>query len=179
MKNTYEVRGDFAVVFLKRRDGSIFEAKIDVADLETVKTFPNTWIAAYAKSTESFYAHGVYVIGDGKRTTISMQRFITDAKKGEVVDHVNHDTLDNRRSNLRVVDYQINALNRSRDFHKNKSSGVTGVTFSKQHNNWVARIGFKYERMYLGSFINKEDAIQAVEQARKKLIDDCLADRGE
>lgn len=52
---------------------------------------------------------------------------------------------------------------------KNNTSGVTGVTFNKRDNIWVALITFKNKRYYLGSFKNKDDAISARKEAEESL----------
>ena len=52
-----------------------------------------------------------------------------------IVDHINHDTLDNRRSNLRIVNYTINTINCV--ISKNNKSGVTGVYYSR--NSWIVK----------------------------------------
>lgn len=63
----------------------------------------------------------------------------------------------------------ISYLNREKVI-KSNTSGVTGVTFNKREGLWVAYIGFKKERYYLGYFKNKEDAIKAREEAEEKIF---------
>ena len=81
-----------------------------------------------------------------------------------IVDHKIHPNrrepkVDNRKSNLRVVTYNENAKNHQR--YSNNTSGVSGVTYNKEHNQWIARISVNGKRIFLGYFNKKEDAINA------------------
>ena len=58
--------------------------------------------------------------------TISLSRYIMRAGKGEIVDHINRNPLDNRRCNLRIVNSRQNMLNRK---IKN-NTGFAGVSAS-------------------------------------------------
>jgi len=75
-------------------------------------------------------------------------------KQFEVVDHINRNKLDNRRSNLRVVSQSLNALNR--DFKPGKS-GLRGVQYDQKRNKWKAV--FRYT--VIGWFSTKEKASEA------------------
>ena len=74
-------------------------------------------------------------------------------------DHINGELYDNRKSSLRKTTHQQNMMNQK--LHKNNTSGVSGVSYNEKSNKWVARIGYKMKRIYLGSFINYEDAVNA------------------
>ena len=55
------------------------------------------------------------------------------------VDHINGDTLDNRKCNLRVVNSEINGKNRSKKPQRNNTSGQNGVKWSSYHNAWITQ----------------------------------------
>lgn len=81
-------------------------------------------------------------------------------------DHIDRNPLNNRKNNLRQCTQSENAANRS--IFKNNKSGITGVYFSKNKNLWIAQITVNSEKMYLGQFINKQDAIKTRLSAENK-----------
>jgi hypothetical protein len=83
-----------------------------------------------------------------------------------LVDHINRDRDDNRFANLRVVNPCENQYNRNSPI--NNSSGVVGASLCRQTSKWLARISVKSKRIHLGRFLEKEDAISAVKEARIK-----------
>lgn len=117
MNNEYEVRGDVTAIFLRRLDGSCIETIISTSDLEKVEAFPNSWSALYSEYIKNFY-----VMGYRKEGTITLHRWIMDSPQNLMIDHINHDTLNNTRENLRIVNGTINQLNRK----------VKGVYFDKK-----------------------------------------------
>jgi hypothetical protein len=82
-------------------------AQIDEDDLTLVSQF--RWYAN--PSLSGFYAMTKVRRPDGRFTTLYMHRLITGAQKGKEVDHINRDTLDNRRANLRVGSHKVNMEN--------------------------------------------------------------------
>jgi len=90
--------------------------------------------------------------------------------KGQVVDHINRDKLDNRRSNLRFVNAKDNARNIS--MQKNNTSGYRGVWFRKDTEKWVANIKVDYIKISLGCYTSKEKAAIAYNNAAKKYFGD-------
>lgn len=100
--------------------------------------------------------------------TIKMHRLITNARKEEVVDHINHDKLDNRRENLRIVTHSQNIHNRPPSV--NNKSGYKGVHWIKKEKVWASRISVNGKRIFLGYFENLEDAARAYDKAAKKHV---------
>lgn len=101
---------------------------------------------------------------DGKAKSIYLHRFILNAPHGTIVDHINGNTLDNRRSNLRLVSVQDNTRNRKMD-RRNKS-GYRGVIFS--YGKWRAYIRVDGKHVSLGRFDNKMEAAMAYNKGAMK-----------
>lgn len=99
------------------------------------------------------------IIKDGKHTTEQLHRMILKAQKGQEVDHIDRNPLNNCRNNLRFVSHAENMANRK--LQKNNVSGYAGVSFLKSHNKWVARLWRNGKGIHLGLFKTKEQAIKA------------------
>jgi len=100
-----------------------------------------------------------YVINTDRGERFYLHRFIMDNPKGMVVDHINHDKLDNRRSNLRICTIRENVLNAKTS--KNSTTGKSGVSYRKDRNKYRAYIGVNRKQISLGNFISVEEANMA------------------
>jgi hypothetical protein len=98
------------------------------------------------------------VLGDGPKKHTPLHRFIMAAPAGYVVDHINGDTLDNRRCNLQII-------TQSRNCMKNRKAMAGTVYYDKTRNRWRAWIRIDGKRHYLG--VSKDKAI-AEEMLRRK-----------
>ena len=115
--------------------------KVDNEDFERLKDI--NWYY-----TKTGYAHNKQL---GK-----MHRYIMNPSKDMVVDHINHDTLDNRRSNLRICTIQENNCNTAS--REGASSHFKGVSFNKLSGKYEAYITHKGLREYLGLYDTEEEA---------------------
>lgn len=93
-------------------------------------------------------------------------KIIGKPSKGFVVDHINRNKLDNRRSNLRFCSKSVNALN-SKNNRKNNTSGFIGVSYDRSRRKWSASITINYKKIHLGRFHYKKDAVKARREANK------------
>jgi hypothetical protein len=119
------------------------------------------WVADWNPHTRSFYARRCAKGIDGKRGHISMSREIMDIQDGDIrkVDHENHDTLDDRRSNLRIASTLQNASNRKKN--QNNKSGYKGVHLNKATGRWQAYIRVETKLIHLGIHSTAEEAYAA------------------
>lgn len=77
----------------------------------------------------------------------------------EMIDHVNGIRTDNRLSNLRECTSSQNAINRK--IQSNNKSGTTGVSWNKKESKWKAYAKIKGKIINLGTYMGKEEAINA------------------
>jgi len=131
-------------------------AKVDWFDYEWL--MQHKWNASWAAGLHGFYARRV-IERKCKRMVIRMHRDIVGLMPYDDrhVDHINRDPLDNRRSNLRIVTPSQNMMNRS--LFMNNTSGTTGV--ASHGSKWQAYITVDKKRMHLGSFRERDAAIEA------------------
>lgn len=167
MKNAYEVRGREAVVFLRRRDGSRLETRVDIDDLAIAEAHRGAWAGLWNVRTRSFYVVGEMRDGAGRHQAY-LHRLIAGTPNGMVTDHINHDTLDNRRVNLRVVTYAQNSQNVSA--RRKNGSGVRGVTWHKGARKWMAQVKFAGRYHYLGLFNDLAEASRVASEFRARMM---------
>jgi hypothetical protein len=99
------------------RLGIVFDCIFDATDVDIVRQY--SWRLTKNK----------YVIGQGPRpdrTPVLLHRLLTGAPPQKEVDHINHDPLDNRRSNMRIVSHMDNLWNR-KGATSLSSTGIRGV----------------------------------------------------
>jgi len=130
-------------------------AIVDVEDFEWLSQW--NWYAQWNQPTRSFYA---------VRTckNIRMHREILRCEKGKDTDHINHDTLDNRRFNLRKCNRSQNVRNQRKRI--GSRSIFKGVTFG--NGKWRVRICTNYKRIHIGYYNTEEEAAQAYNAAAKE-----------
>lgn len=123
-----------------------FETIVDEDDFGILSSFK--WYAHSQKG--GFRAARAGPVVNGKLTIIQMHRFIMNPGSDMVVDHINHDPLDNRRANLRVCTRGEN--NRNTSSQIGKSSNYLGVGWHGSTSKWRARIKIDGKDIHLGTF---------------------------
>lgn len=112
------------------------------------------------------YHHTGYAVTTRNKKQYRVHRLILGINDNNWVDHINHNKLDNRKSNLRICTNQQNQFNRLKK--NNASSKYKGV--SKRKNNWEAGIKFKGKTYYLGKYKTEEDAAKAYDKKALELF---------
>lgn len=85
-----------------------------------------------------------------------------------VVDHINHNGLDNRKANLRPATKSQNTINKPYKKKKGAHSKYRGVTWQKSINKWQAQIRAKGNPRVIGYFEDEIEAAKAYDAAAKK-----------
>jgi hypothetical protein len=116
------------------------------------------WQVVFGNSENLPYAKGC---PDGKKW-VRLHRFLMDPQDGFVVDHIDGDTLNNRRSNLRIATRQENDKNRR--LQKNSTTGLKGV-FALKNGFFSASIRANGKSRYLGTFSDPITAALAYDAA--------------
>lgn len=140
-------------------------ALVDDQDFEYLNQWK--WYANWHQCTHSFRAERNSSRKNGKHKTIRMHRVIMDAQPGQQVDHRNHDTLDNRRENLRFCTYSENQQNQR---PRMGSSKYKGVWWYKSSRKWQTQISLNGHRHHIGYFVDEIEAARAYDNAAHKLF---------
>lgn len=163
MKNKYEIRGELTAIFV-RCHGKIQECLIDTEDLILAKSIGKhkSWFGYYEKNNDSFYITST-------KPYIRIHRLITKCNIGEVIDHRDHNTLDNRKNNLLKTSNAGNNQNKKGSYKGNKS-GYRGVQWNEVSKKWKAGIQVNKKAIHLGHFDTPEQANDVVMQARARFM---------
>jgi hypothetical protein len=135
---------------------------VDDADYDYLKQFK--WKANNFNG--KFYAVRTFMISKGNQSIVLMHRDIMKPKKGFVIDHIDGDTLNNLKYNLRICTHGENLRNQK--LSTANKTGYKGVYFNKNNNKWCALIQVYNVKYHLGSFIDPVDAARAYNAAAIK-----------
>ena len=103
----------------------------------------------------------------GKRKSYRMHREVAHTPEGLECDHINGNSLDNRKANLRSATRQQNCWN-SRKRRPKSLSKYKGVSRNKRGRKWKAMLTVNGKTTYLGSFDDQKQAAKAYDRAAKK-----------
>lgn len=147
--NKYDLSGDYGIGFYSNCDETFL---FSLSDFDIIKDY------CWSKN-----AHGYPVAWNPTTKTIMEMHELLGLYW---YDHINRNRSDNRRENLRQSDVARNSFNKG--VYKNNTSGITGVHWDKNQEQWVAQININHKRTRIGSFNIKNDAIIARLSAEAK-----------
>ena len=140
-----------------------YVALVDDCDYEKVAI--HSWYAA----TTTYRADGTPRIYAAKGTNpCYMHRFILQAAKLTMVDHIDGNTLNNQRANLRLCTNAENSRNSKGT--KGTTSKYKGVHFRRAGQDWLAQITCNYKNIYIGIYKTEVLAAKAYDQKAKELF---------
>jgi len=167
-RNIYTDCGSFFQLEMAKSDKR-FLCIFDADDVDKILEYK--WMPHYNVHTKTYYAHASTHFG-GKKATAAMQRIVLNLDFGDprIADHINHNTLDNRKMNLRITDKCGNGRNQRR--RSDNTSGYKGVSFDITKNKWIATVaiwnGGRQKYLYKKGFDSEEDAAKAYNDAALK-----------
>jgi hypothetical protein len=169
--NKIEICNDYAKVYMKDDDYFI----IDVEDVNKIRLY--SWHRNPQRGNYITANKRVHI--DKTKGTIHLARYIMDCPKDMVVDHINGNVSDNRKSNLRICTYMQNSHNTI--LHCDNTSGHKGVYWDKSRENtpsarYQAYIGDKNHRyrsnFKVSDYSSKEEAYKSACEWQEKMTDE-------
>lgn len=160
--NIYDLSGDYGVCTMADGNKFIF----DLDDYDLIKDY------SWHLSGREYIGASINYRKDGKWTkhTLMIHRLIMGIQdiswKECVVDHINGDVFDNRKSNLRVIPQYKNMMNQK--ISSINTSGVPGVSFYKKNNKWGVSIHYDGNYEYLGLYDSFDEAVKVRKEAEEK-----------
>lgn len=140
MLNNYKIQEGILIIY-DRRDNK--EILFDAEDFDLLTQY--TW-----HISSSGYAHN-------RKLKIWAHRLIMNPPKSLFIDHIDHNKLNNRKSNLRIVTREEN----------NQNNKAKGYSWDKGNNRWRAQIGLNGKTKLLGLYKTESEARQAYLEAKK------------
>jgi hypothetical protein len=172
--NKYKIVDDYAIIYLIKKNGDVYETKVDIDDIEKLKKLDYSWHCVYKENTESNYARSSVYYSDGgtrkKCRMVYLHNVIMNKGDSEVVDHKYHDTLDNRKKNLRVTENKKNLRNR-KGANSNNNTGYRNVNYIENNDEYWVQImkdGKRYKWIF--SIDEFEEACKFAEKKRKEIF---------
>ena len=146
-KNEYVIKEDYAEITLKNKNGDISGiVLIDKEDIERCKKYK--WHIKKSRNTD----YAITTINESEK--LFLHRYLLEYTGKQDIDHINHDGLDNRKDNLRIISHSYNLINQH-----NEDNGIFKVK-SGRYRVTINKDGKSY---YIGTY----DTFDKAKEIRK------------
>lgn len=165
--NTYIFKSDRLEIYTEKGQRIL----ADVEDFDTLQNY-------YWCVDNKGYARARIPNSNPSRC-IRMHQVVLNCSSAELVDHKHGDTLDNRKSELRICSTMQNAQNCA--LRKDNTSGAKGVyvkILKSGKIRYVVHLGYNNRKLHIGTFDTKEEAIEVRKQAELKYYGEYSRDYG-
>lgn len=156
-RNSYEIKEDKVFITCFNKHGEITGIiTIDKEDFDKV--------AKYQWHVENSRPSIKYAQASIPGGTIRLHKLILSSNYQ--IDHINHNGLDNRKSNLRICTNAEN--NRNKNFKRNPRSGYVGIRYNAKTESYYVRIMVNKKEISLGAYKDLDSAIKARKEGESK-----------
>lgn len=164
----YKILEDYAEIYVINKKKDRFIIKVDLFNLEKVINYKYQWYVAQTSRQRKYVCAHTYLgtfQGCPKYGTQYLHRLLLGIEDKVHVDHINHDTLDNRISNLRTTNTSEN--NKNREYiNSNNKTGYRNVCLID--NKYVVQLQINGKNKVFGRFDDVESANTMAEKMREK-----------
>ena len=160
--NNYIIFENYAEIIIDSETFGRFNIKIDLDDLEKCKEV--YWGISKCTGRDTIK---IYFYASNNEVGL-LHRYIMNCPSRLEIDHIDQNTLDNRKSNLRIVTNTQNKMNRNKKL--NNTSGYIGVAWVKRISRWMAYITRNKIKINLGYYNTAEEANRARLEAEKEIF---------
>jgi len=164
-RKEWVIRGDYAYLYIGHNNE--YEIIIDQEYVDMIEEYRNKGFRIQIKKLQ--HTNYIRLRNTKDKTRLNFHRLILFGSKYKenslVVDHINHNGLDNRKVNIRACTRSENARNNKGN--KNRKNKYKGVCYDKQGNrekNYRAYTRVKGERIWLGYYLTPELASDAYDK---------------
>jgi hypothetical protein len=160
--NKYDLSGEYGIGWTTNTNKEFY---FDLEDYDKIKDY------CWSENVNTKGYHSLVAYDRNLKKSVTMFHIIV----GKQHDHINRNSFDNRKENLRPATVQENNYNKSQS--KRNTSGFIGVYFDKKYKTWYSSIKISDKTTRLGTFQNKTDAIRARFEAEAKYYGDFAPQR--
>lgn len=168
--NEYIKGKDYSQIVINNSNKGIHTVLVSNEDFDKCKNYIwNVQMTRY-KGNETLYVYARI-----NKESVFLHRYIINVSQENVADHINGDTLDNRRENLRECTQAENNQNKSKNTYASSGTkGIVDVSKFKGKKNWMAYISVGGKHKTLGYFYELDEAIKVRKQAEKEYYKEFL-----
>lgn len=168
--NRYEMFDDYAELIITSKTYGEIRVKIDKEDVEKCKEL--TWIISHNKKLHSWYIQN-NTWTNGVCKTLPLHRYLMECPKSMEIDHINRQTLDNRKCNLQVVTREQNVENRG--VTRRSTTGILNVyKYGKKYQVGVTKNGVRHKVLGIETI---EEAKEIAKNLRNTLMTNNMIDK--
>ncbi|CAB1251573.1 conserved protein of unknown function [Ruminococcaceae bacterium BL-6] len=169
----HKIVDDYVEFYLYNKQKEKFTCYVDLVDWDKVINFNGRW--CIDKNNKCYYVSCTVYISPTKRKKYILHRYLLDYHGKQRVDHIDHNGLDNRRRNLRVVEANKNSKYRQSK-NKNNKTGYRNVFYNSSIGKYTVCLCHNYKSIHIGDYDDVDEAGRIAELARKKYYGEFAGD---